>query len=306
MRFLQGWLVACLLIAVPLAGCTGGDSNAGSLADADPDEDAAALKGLVLTEEFIPIAGAQVQVGELPSVSTDETGAFEVSNITVGSQRVVVQAIGYQGIARTIDFVAGQVVEEQFTLAPVQVIEPYSEVLPFRGYMTCDVNAVVLTLFLGNSTPGCEQRVGIHNIQMQDSWEYAVVEAAWETEDALHVVSDTDTTCFFGQESSNSCFRWETSVSPLRFDAVPNTTWDYAPPEFTYPEGGFAWVVSAVGAGFLQEEVNEYPVCSTFRPNGPTCAGVGPTIGFAFDEWVTVFHHEAPADPASYTALPDQ
>lgn len=305
MRWLQGWLVVCLLMAMPLAGCTGGDEP-GTVADVDQEGDVARLAGVVVTEELVPIEGAQVQVGDLAPVYSDASGAFEVGNVTPGAHRVVVQAIGFQGLAQTLEFLAGQVVEHQFTLSPVPVIEPYAEVLPFRGYMTCEVNAVVITYALSNSTPGCGQRVGIHNIQMQDTWRYAVVEASWETEDALHVISDTDTTCIFGQESSNPCFRWETSESPLRFDAIPGTTWDRAPPDFTYPEGEFLWVVSAVGAGFFQQEINEYPVCSLVRPNGPPCAGVGPTIGFSFDEWVTVFHHEAPTDPASYTALPDQ
>lgn len=304
MGILKGWQVALLLVAVPLAGCTGG-GEPGATADVGQPGDVARLAGVVITEDLIPIEGAQVQVGDVPPVYSDAAGAFEVGNVTPGAHRVVVQAIGFQGRAQTLDFVAGQVVEHQFTLSPVPVIEPYSEVLPFRGYMTCEVNAVILTYFLGNSTPGCEQRVGIHNIEMQSSWRHAVVEAAWETEDALHVVSDTDTTCIFGQDSTNPCFRWETSASPLRFDAIPNTTWAHAPPEFTYPSDAFSWVLHSAGAGFLQPEMNQYPVCSTIRPNGPTCTGVGPTLGFAFDEWVTVFHHEAPADPASYTALPD-
>lgn len=302
--------VACanlLAAALALSGCAK-EGGVGRPAGFDGDafsSDRGVVRGVVTDTELRPLEGARVAVeGQGLDARTGPDGRFVLPDVHPGQHMLHVQAIGHHAVALAIDVRAGAPTDVEIALevAPAEV--PYIELLTKRGFVVCDVNAVFVVLAPG-PVPGCDQSNALFNQTVADSWRYLVVEAAWHNQESLHVVSDMDSTCFFGTDSDNPCFHWATEPSPVRFDGRPNTTWALAPPEFVYPTGSFDWVVSAAGAGLLQREAAASPLCATFRPNGPACGGIGVGAGYAFDLYLSIFHRQA-SDLSSYTALPDE
>lgn len=137
------WIACLLLVAGPfLAGCLGdGDAGAaGEQEDAgDPfDETTGAIEGAVLTPELFPVQDAVVGIPSLEiQTHTDAAGKFLLDHVEPGEHRVVVQAIGYESFARSVEVVAGQIVRAQFTIAVLPIAEPYHDVFPFSGYQSC-------------------------------------------------------------------------------------------------------------------------------------------------------------------------
>lgn len=136
------WLACFLLIAGPvLAGCLGGGESE-ALAERDDgapfDETTGAIEGAVLTPELFPVANAVVGIPEIEvQTHTDEDGTFLLDHVRPGEHRVVVQALGYESFAKTVDVVVGQITTVQFTIAVLPVEEAYHDVFPFSGYESC-------------------------------------------------------------------------------------------------------------------------------------------------------------------------
>lgn len=123
----------------------------------------------------------------------------------------------------------------------------------------------------------------------------------------MHLISDDDTNCGFGNSSTNSCFFWRIGRSPLRLDAKPMdpayVQWKMLCPEF------FTWSLRGLDAGFLQQEINDAPTCAlsyqTVVGYTAPCGGLGIGYpGYRFDLYASIFLHEAPSDPAAYSAVP--
>lgn len=301
-----------LLFVLGLSGCIGGSAGSSGVeakvdVDASFSEDTGAIRGIVTSTELQPLAGARVTILELSrEANTSEAGVFAFSEIPPGDYKLVVEALGYTSIARALSVLVGQITELNVALEVLPILEPYVELLIFRGFAVCDINAVFIILQTPSAVPGCNQLKGQFPVDVKETWRYGIFEAAWRSVDSLHFFADTDGTCLFGTSSSNPCYEWKTGRSPLRLDAVPNATWHLAPPSFRYPTGAFKLILNGGGAGLLQKEISDSQVCKTGRPNGPECGGVGYNVfGFAYTVYVSIFHHEAPSDPKTYSAIPD-
>ena len=299
-------LVGLGLAATALAGCTGSEGSASAIEGVPFDETKGIISGRVTTDEYVPLSGATVGIPNPQStVNTTSDGAFALGGLEPGEYDVYAQALGYESAARRVSVGAGQTVEVTFQLAALPVTTPYVELKIDRGYAVCDINAVFVILQAPNTVPGCNQLKGQFPLQMKETWRYGVFEAQWRSTESLHFFADTDGTCLFGTTSSNPCYEWKTGRSPIRLEAKPNWTWALAPPTFVYPSGAFNLIINGGGAGLLQKEISDTIVCKTGRPNGPECGGVGYGLGFAYNVYLSVFHHEAPVEPTKYSAIPD-
>lgn len=305
-RMHRALAVVGILAAASLAGCVGSETapaGAGPLATADEPAfgaDTGALTGIVLTEELQPIAGALVALADSELQGTTAVdGRFTFSNLAPGPYRLLVQALGFQGVARNVDVAAGSAADVQVTLAKLAVVEPYIELLIYRGYSICDVNTIYISLTL--ALPGCEARRTVFNPIVNETWRFAIVEVEWQTNEAMNIVSDLDGTCLL--DNSNPCFIWLVKRSPARFEAKPQDANYTRYDQFLYPAEEFRWQLATFSAGLLQQEIADSPLC--LRQGEPTCAGVGGSLGTAFDQYVSIFHHEEPSDPAVYSARPD-
>lgn len=120
-----------LVLAAALAGCAG-DAPAAAGPAAGPT---AMLKGLVVTEAIVPIAGANVTVepGGL-TTETGELGLFEVGPLEAGTYQVTVRVPGYA--TTTVQAAAGEGIVK-VVLAATSSDVPYIEVESYDGYLEC-------------------------------------------------------------------------------------------------------------------------------------------------------------------------
>jgi hypothetical protein len=297
-RLIIGFVASFVL----LAGCTSGSGN--ELVGEVPgfeSEDHGTVSGVVTNEELAPIVGARITLLEaMRTANTSEDGSFAVTGILPGTYQMFVEALGYQSVARRIDVVVGPNEPFRVTLEVLPVIEPYTELIIYRGFSICDFNAVYLSLTL--ALPGCGGKATIFETPVVDTWRYGVVEMRWQAPESMNLVSDNDdTTCLL--DNSNPCFVWKIGRSPLRFDAAPLDQNFSRAPGYLYPAEAFNWVIAAYSAGMFQEEIQRSGTC--LRPGEPPCSGVGMSLGTAFDLYVSMFHNEAPSDPTAYSAVPD-
>lgn len=152
MRPFRGLLVSLILVSVALAGCAGqsaepADAPTGSATDAT-----GAVEGRVVTDEWMPIAGAEVTL--IPpdeTVRTDQGGAFAFNDVEPGSYRVIAVKIGYYQNTAQVDVEAGNVYEVDLPLDAVPVAPPPKTVVTqFHGNVTVGTVAGDSEPVLGN------------------------------------------------------------------------------------------------------------------------------------------------------------
>jgi hypothetical protein len=139
-------LLALVLVASILSGCTKGAGPAATSAPSAPPPapkaDAGTISGVILTEEEAPIKGAQVALlGTQNETRTDDAGKFVFNGLPPGSYKVAVSSLGFETLGRSVDVLAGEVSEVKYTLKTIEIKpDPYKVVLPFKGLIQCSVN----------------------------------------------------------------------------------------------------------------------------------------------------------------------
>lgn len=316
----SAFLVVALLAGLALAGCTGGTQ--GSL-DIDEGEETggAVLRGKVLSEELAPVSDALIAVEDVAQTTTEDDGTFELTGLEAGSYRVVVQAIGFIGQAKTVTVAEGTPTEVQFTLETAPIKEPYRELLIFEGYEVCSLTLGVF-VFAPPTIPCTEERITEFVTTMEDSWRYLVAEMDWETSDSMwFIMTPEDGACNTGAD--NWCWN-ALGTAPLRIEGGPDDV-EHARQysldgESVLPNGSFELELDTTYGGMFRDEVNGTLgdqcnlVISTvlnqlgqqWNPNLGCGLGYGYSTGVRFTYYLTVFHWEPPEAPAAYTGMPDQ
>lgn len=238
-----------ILTAAALAGCVGGETQdiASPPTSAQATDDSGAISGTVVDEESLPVAGATVAViDEELETTTDEAGAFAFNNLTAGTFKLVVQKLGYESAARSVDVRLGEVASIDIQLRTLEVsVDPFIVILPFDGYIHCGVNPYWPTNVCGDSLGEDKARFPF-DVDANWSLEELVVELTWTPATAAtaqhlemdlcnEVPAEEDTLlCFEG-----NYWDYESGKSPvvMRKDDVPVE--DYT-----------RYMV-AVGAGFI-------------------------------------------------------
>lgn len=316
------WFLAALLVGVTLAGCTSGNNGPAGIDPTDQAAGGAVLRGTVLTEELAPVAGALVAVDDAAQTTTAEDGTFEVTGLAPGSYRVVVQAIGFIGQAKTVSVGEGAPTDVQFTLGAAPIQEPYRELLIFEGYEVCSLVLGVL-VFGPPQIPCTETPQTSFLVNMTESWQYLVVEMDWESSDSMWLILVPEDNAGCNTGADNWCWN-RLGAAPIRIEGGPEDVRharQYAlDGETPMPAGAFSLEIGTTYAGMFREEVNGTlgdqcnlvistalgPLGQQWNPNLGCGLGYGYSTGIRFTYYVTLFHWEPPESPGTYTGLPDQ
>lgn len=149
--------VLALALAVIAAGCVGkrGDeptaepASTVDVADGpalDVSQVPGAIRGVVLTRELTPIAGATVKLlRENVSIATGALGTFAFDDLKNGRYLVRAEKAGWYGKTAAATVRNGTVYQLNFTLDPVPVIVPYQETVELRGMLACEGRLVTPT-----------------------------------------------------------------------------------------------------------------------------------------------------------------
>lgn len=245
--------IVFILLAGAMAGCTGGGDaqqiDTPTIAAAATD-DSGAISGLVVNEEGLPVAGAQVALVDAGrEAMTDDAGAFAFNNLTAGEHKLIVQKLGYESIARTIDVALGEVTDVEIGLKTVEVsVDPFVMVLPFDGYIHCGVNPYWPTNVCGD-TLGEDNARFPFDVDLNWSLEQLVVELDWTPATAVtaqHLELDICNEVPV-EEDQLLCYEgdyWDWATGPPPLVMVPED-----PPLDEYTR-----YMVTVGAGFPDEE----------------------------------------------------
>lgn len=106
------------------------------------DSGTAIIRGAVINDETLPIAGVRVgllaaHLLETPTVTTDESGGFGFEGISAGTYTVLAQKFGYRDAqVQNIQVADGETREETIILKPLPSATPHTHIVPKAGFIS--------------------------------------------------------------------------------------------------------------------------------------------------------------------------
>jgi hypothetical protein len=135
------FLVFLLPLSLLLAGCAGAAQPAATAApssEAAPptvDGSTGSISGKVVDEEQKPLSGAVASIGVMEATS-DEAGTFTMNAVEPGDYDLFIGLLGYEQAGKKIQVVPGEILQVQFVLTPVLVLDAYHESFTKKGMVT--------------------------------------------------------------------------------------------------------------------------------------------------------------------------
>lgn len=298
---LRGILLATLVTALALAGCSGKDPPA---IDDAAAEAGMSIVGLVQNETFVPVPGALVSLRLTEHVvTTDAGGAFAFRDLPLSPYLVDVVAAGFANATLTADPL--QNVSLSFVLYKPAVGIPEPVTVHFTGYFECAFEALIIPgscdFFLEGTGQDIVEDLNTFQAGLGPNWSTVVIDVDFDAHaglDGLRVTlrakSDADQLGtyedygqFHGPESFS--FRVEPDVILPEGDRpVPSNTTSFEIAVYPHGHGWHALCTAPVPE-------------PAWPPSGSCPLGVGVARDVQFDLYVTVFFVE-PA-PEGFTLL---
>lgn len=267
-------------------------------------ETTGAIEGFVLDSSLAVVAGANVALSPgsgtsapIANKTTGDDGRFVFSLLEPGAYRVTADHQGFFLKAQLVQALAGESTSVQLMLADRPTQQPYIELLILSGISSCSV-----PLFLDIAAVPCAFQVkDTFSVNITESWRYGIWEMGWvKTAQFMMMMVDTNTFCF----DTDKCYGVSVHEHPLKMLAEPGTLMQEGGYYEAYPEGEF--VVNFIGlyGGMFAREFNDL-----VGPDHPcpqdNCYGTGVGVEERFTMYLSIFHHQAPSNPDSYTVVPD-
>src|SRR5687767_15840533 len=118
-------ITSVAVLAILLAGCASPERSGGAasttprdVVEATDPNDGAALLGLVVSDEHVPLAGVDVTLrGEDLRAATNLQGRFRIEGLAAGRYDLFAQKLGYESRSVAVDLLDGQETTIQVILA---------------------------------------------------------------------------------------------------------------------------------------------------------------------------------------------
>lgn len=161
-RGVPTWGLALLTFSMAFAGCTGddapleaADTGSGDAAPAEVTYATGGIEGQILDDEARPVVAAMAELVKTGNTTkTDAAGRYSFSNLGPGSYELRITRSGFESAGRTVDVVAGDVVQANLILTPLAFDVPYSDMMLFEGHIV--VGSALLDLVTTGTGYGCE------------------------------------------------------------------------------------------------------------------------------------------------------
>ena len=308
-RFVKSFLLTVVTVAaLVFAGCAkpdGGQPQETVPTEPIVSETTGSIAGLVVSEEVIPLSGAQLLVQETEqSATTDDEGRFAINGLLPATYTVFVSALGYSAHSARVDVVANQVTEKTFTLSTVVLKVPHHESIPFAGRFECSA-ALVDRLWLecpgsGEIAPDSTSQI---RFEKPEGVTHIVAELRW-----VQASAGTGQNLDFNMvEQGRDSSQWYANVyGPAPLKIVLEVGEKFSNPNS--PGGGvgdseFDQVVDDEDTA-LQLDLYSSPVYTDeLVSGGEREALVGVTLQQRFEGMITLFYDEVPAE--DFTAFAD-
>lgn len=126
------------VLAIVTAGC-GGPGDSSSLSPEERVRESTGIRGTVTDDAFVPVEDAVVTLRtDKRQVRTGADGAYEFLGLEPGNHLVSVAKFGFAPGTFHVQVWATAVAELDIPLKPVPTGEPYYNVFPFGGFITCE------------------------------------------------------------------------------------------------------------------------------------------------------------------------
>lgn len=143
--------LATVAVLLMLAGCAGNSADPKTSSSSAPPavvtDEFGSIAGRVFDDEVLPIAGAEVAIAKpAQSTKTDAAGEYTFNQLAPGAYTLVVQALGFESMSRSVNVAAGAVTFANLTLKSVPVSVARTHNLQSEGYLSLWASVPTLTV----------------------------------------------------------------------------------------------------------------------------------------------------------------
>ena len=191
-------LVASLLFAALLAGCADGgpsepqEADPAAFEDVEVTDTTGAIRGVVVNEAIVPIAGALIALNNGKNATSDDEGAFVFSTLEPGTYFVTASKLGYVDVSQSVDVVAGQkqppITKIQLSLDPAAA-KPFVQSYVFDGFIQCSGTFVAVSFAACSAVDIVQEGVTQDNFgvvyPMDQKPQWLQTEMTWDSTQAL-------------------------------------------------------------------------------------------------------------------------
>jgi hypothetical protein len=183
-------LTVLLLSAFALSGCAG--RGGGPAAAAAPtvnatfDADTGALHVTILSDEGLPVEGAQAALRELKEAgvqTSNGAGELAFSKLPAGSYHLDVAKLGFTTYSKRIEIQAGDVAKLTVNLESVRVEAPFSRLEILDGMLVCGTGTYVVTQVACGAADSNQKF--LHKYQIETEMSGVLWEVTWRSTQAL-------------------------------------------------------------------------------------------------------------------------
>ncbi len=304
-----------LALAATLSGCVDGPGQEN--VPVALDEGTGGIRGLLVSDELFPVAGALVEIPGIAKTESDPSGRFSFFGLPEGEVALNVTAEGYEPEQAEVFVPPEGFVDVHIAMVGIPGQSPFVATLLHEGFIACSYSVVYSAGWIFPVCPIGESEDAF-TTEVSADWRGGVHEMEWPTSDELLFASTLDgPQCRASPPPTSKCAALIGGRSPLRIIARPEDS-AYAAQhavdsKVTWPVGNYSSTLFSAYSGFFRSEINATfnPICQEINsaggaPRALGCPfGIGLSTGTRFRYLHTTFYLLLPGDFESFSARPD-